>query len=199
MLTQKLGLQKGQIVNYSTLIIATILALVLIFNGINESSMRIAIRATARTSCLLFLLFFLANTIKIIRTNKSTNWLLNNRRYFLLSLAVSHAFHALAIIGLVILSSPEILHNNHGGNLGYIFLIAMTATSFQTTASWLGHRNCQILHTVGMYYLWLAFIYSFIGRLGESLIIYLPFVSSLGIAIALKLFLFFKKPSNINL
>ncbi len=118
---------------------------------------------------------------------------------FLFSLAVSHGFHALAIIGLAILSSPEILHNNHGGNLGYFFLIAMTATSFQTTASWLGHRSWQILHTVGMYYLWLAFIYSFMGRLGESMIIYLPFVSLLVVAIALKLILFFKKPSNINL
>ncbi|BAU66696.1 hypothetical protein STA3757_41010 [Stanieria sp. NIES-3757] len=199
MFTRKLNLQKWQIVNYSTLIIASLFVLILIFNGINELSMRIAIRATARTSCLLFLLFFVANTIKRIRTNQLTNWLFINRRYFLFSLAVSHGFHALAIIGLVIFSSPEILHNNHGGNLGYIFLIAMTATSFQTTASWLGHRSWQILHTVGMYYLWLAFIYSFIGRLGESLIIYLPFVSLLVIAIAIKLFLFFKKPSNINL
>jgi methionine sulfoxide reductase heme-binding subunit len=46
-------------------------------------------------------------------------------------------------------------------------------------------RNWQILHTVGMYYLWLAFTVSFSERLNESMFIYPLFVSLLIIAIAL--------------
>lgn len=77
--------------------------------------------------------------------------------------------------------------DNHGGNLGCLFIIAMTITSFPTPASVLGDRGWRILHTVGMYYLWLAFIYSFSKRLDESMLIYLPFISLLTIAIALRL------------
>ncbi len=62
----------------------------------------------------------------------------------------------------------------------------MTISSFSYPASFLGNRGWKILHTVGMYYLWLAFIVSFSKRLTESIVIYLPFVSLLIVAISLK-------------
>ena len=102
-------------------------------------------------------------------------------------MAVSHGFHAIAIVGLALLTADPSLSSNHGGNLGYFFIVAMTATSFQSTAALLGHRNWQILHTVGMYYLWLAFIYTFSYSLQKSLLIYLPFISLLAIAFLLRL------------
>ena len=40
---------------------------------------------------------------------------------------------------------------------------------------------------MGLYYLWLAFVYSFGKRIEELRLIYLPFVSLLIIAIALRL------------
>jgi methionine sulfoxide reductase heme-binding subunit len=179
-------LQKWNLVKISAIAISLFFGLILLFHGINEQSMRIAIRLTARTSCIFFLLAFCASSFRRIKSNRFTQWLLGNRRYFGLSLAVSHGFHAIAIVGAVMLSNQTLPMDNHGGNLGYFFIIAMTITSFSTPAEILGDRGWKILHTVGMYYLWLAFIYSFIGRLTESMLIYLPFVILLTIAIALR-------------
>ena len=186
MKTSEYPLRGWNIVGWTTLIIALIFLGILIVHGINELSMRIAIRLTARTSCLLFLCAFVASPLRYFWTNNLTKWLRGNRRYLGVAMAVSHGFHAIAIIGLAILTSDPSLSNNHGGNLGYFFIIAMTATSFQPTAALLGHRNWKILHTVGMYYLWLAFIYSFSHGLEKSVVIYLPFVSLLAIAILLR-------------
>lgn len=179
--------QGWNLVRNSTIIIISLLILILIFHGFNEQSMRIAIRLTARTSCVLFLLAFSASSLRRIKSNKLTQWLLRNRRYLGLSMAVSHGFHAIAIIGVAMLSTGEIMTDNHGGNLGYLFIIAMTISSFSYPASFLGNRGWKILHTVGMYYLWLAFIVSFSKRLKESMVIYLPFVSLLIMAITLRL------------
>ncbi len=179
--------QGWNLVRNSAIIIISLLILILIFHGVNEQSMRIAIRLTARTSCILFLLAFSASSLRRIKSNKSTHWLLRNRRYLGLSMAISHGFHAIAIIGVAMLSTGEIMTDNHGGNLGYFFIIAMTITSFSYPARFLGDRGWKILHTVGMYYLWLSFIVTFSKRLGESMVIYLPFVSLLIIAISLRL------------
>ena len=63
----------------------------------------------------------------------------------------------------------------------------MTITSFQKTASLLGDQGWKILHTVGIYYLWLAFTVTFADRLSESFLIYFPFVSLLVIALLIRL------------
>ena len=183
----KYRLQGWNIVGWTTFIISIILLGILIVQGIDEQSMRIAIRITARTSCFLFLCAFVASPLRYFWSNKLTQWLRVNRRYLGVAMAVSHGFHALAIIGLAMLTADPSLSNNHGGNLGYVFIIAMTATSFQSTAALLGHQNWKILHTVGMYYLWLAFIYTFSHGLEKHLLVYLPFVSLLAIAIGLRL------------
>lgn len=183
----KRPLQGWSIVTYSALAISSILAIILIFQGINEPAMRIAIRATARTSCILFVAAFVASALRRIWSNKLTTWLLKNRRYFGLSFAVSHGFHAIAIIALAIITSGASYESDPGGMLGYFFLITMTITSFRPTAAWLSQPNWQILHTVGMYYLWLAFIYSFGNRLDKSMYIYSPFVILLILAILLRL------------
>ncbi|MGK7952316.1 MAG: hypothetical protein AB4368_26905 [Xenococcaceae cyanobacterium] len=130
MKTSEYPLRGWNIVGWTTLIIALIFLGILIVHGINEQSMRIAIRLTARTSCLLFLCAFVASSLRYFWTNNLTKWLRGNRRYLGVAMAVSHGFHAIAIIGLAILTSDPSLSNNHGGNLGYFFIIAMTATSF---------------------------------------------------------------------
>jgi hypothetical protein len=39
----------------------------------------------------------------------------------------------------------------------YVFIAAMTATSFDRTAAWLGPRKWRVLHLVGGWYIWLSF------------------------------------------
>ncbi|MEM8721590.1 MAG: hypothetical protein AAGE84_20225 [Cyanobacteria bacterium P01_G01_bin.39] len=77
--------------------------------------------------------------------------------------------------------------DTHHANLGYLFIILMTITSFKTPAVILGRRNWQILHTVGMYYLWLSFLVGFSSRLTESWWIYTPFTFGLLLAVILRL------------
>lgn len=88
-------IRRWQIVKCSTILIAIALCLILLIKGINETSFRIAIRFTARTSCILFLLAFTASSLRRIQSNPLTNWLVTNRRYLGLSMAISHGFHAL--------------------------------------------------------------------------------------------------------
>ncbi len=187
MIVKKLSYQSWNLVAWVALGISIMLAIIVIIHGINEPSMRLAIRATARTSCILFIAAFVAAPLQQIWRNSFTQWLRRNRRYLGVSFAVSHGFHAIAIFGLAIVTSGDSYQSDPGGMLGYLFIVAMTLTSFNRTAAWLGQRPWQILHTVGMYYLWLAFLIAFSGRLSESILLYLPIVILLILAIMLRL------------
>ena len=191
-----LALQRWKIVKWSTFFIGVVFALILLLNGINEASFRIAIRFTARSSCVLFLLAFCASSLRKFQSTPFTNWLLHNRRFLGLSMAVSPGYHAIAIAGVAILTAENMVRDNHGANLGYVFIMLMTITSFQHTAAILGRRNWIILHTVGMYYLWLSFIYAFSERLNESWLIYSPFVTVLILAITLRIISLKNRPKK---
>ena len=112
------SLQKWKIVKGSTAIIAIVFCLILFINGINEASFRIAIRFTARSSCFLFLLAFIASSLRKLKPNSLSSWLVANRRYLGLSMAISHGFHAIAITGVTILTTENMVQDNHSANLG---------------------------------------------------------------------------------
>ena len=194
-MSRVLKFSKWQIVKYATVFLATAFAFILFVNGVNESSFRIAIRFTARSSCILFLLAFSASSWRRFTATSVTNWLLQNRRYLGLSMAICHGFHAMAIAGVAILTSENMVRDNHLATLGYIFIILMSITSFKRPAAILGRRNWRILHTVGMYYLWLSFITAFSEKLTESWLIYLPFTALLILAFILRLLLKRKNPA----
>lgn len=195
-MTTRLTMQRWQIVKWSTIIIATVFALILFANGINEAGYRMAIRFTARSSCVLFLLAFCASSLRQLSSTPLTNWILRNRRYLGLSMAISHGFHALAIAGVAILTSENMVRDNHGANLGYMFIILMTITSFKRPAAILGRRNWQTLHTVGIYYLWLSFMVAFSEKLVESWPFYTPWVLILISALILRLTALVKRVEN---
>ncbi|MCC0176386.1 hypothetical protein I4641_05270 [Waterburya agarophytonicola K14] len=50
-----------------------------------------------RWACILFLLAFTASSLRRLKATPITNWLLSNRHYLGLSMAISHGFHAIAI------------------------------------------------------------------------------------------------------
>ena len=182
-----IAFSKWRIVGFSALIIGAMLAIIWLIYGIDEQGMRMAIQATARTSCILFLGAFIASSLRRIWSNHFTVWLLKNRRYLGLSMAVSHTYHAIAWIGLWFATSGITPKFDPGGTLGYLFLIAMTITSFERPAAWLGQRGWQILHTTGMHFFWLAFTLEFSLRISKSMLIYLPLVSLLVLAMILRL------------
>ncbi len=179
--------QGWNIVVSTGVLISLLLAAILLTHGFNEQALMIGIRATARTSCILFVAALIASRMRRIWQHDFSQWLSKNRRYFGLAFALSHGFHALTIIVLAMIATEGTVKTDHGGTLGYLFIILMTITSFRITADWLGDRLWRILHTVGMYYLWLAFIYAFSLRLFAGSVIYFPFWLLLVFAIILRL------------
>ena len=65
--------------------------------GAAEPGIRVVIRATARTSFVLFMLAFVASALRRAWRNDATAWLLANRRYVGVSFGISHVIHLLAI------------------------------------------------------------------------------------------------------
>lgn len=157
------------LVGWAALALGVLAALVLARWGAGDAGLRAGIRATARSSWALFLAVFVASPWHRLAPSSASKWLLRNRRYLGVSMALSQLVHALFIGALVALDRDRFVARLSastaiGGLLGYVFLALMTATSFDRTAAWLGRRRWRILHTVGVYYLWIVFAFSFFGR-----------------------------------
>ncbi len=160
-------------------LVLMILALLAGF-GTDELGIRVVIRATARTSFVLFMLAFVASALRRAWPNDATVWLLANRRYVGVSFAVSHVLHLLAIVALYDWSVRRFAVEAGAaaillGGLGYVFVFAMAATSFDRTAAWLGRRRWRRLHTAGAYYLWTIFTISYVPRAVMESPAYVPF------------------------
>jgi sulfoxide reductase heme-binding subunit YedZ len=72
------------------------------------------------------------------------------------------------------------------GGIGYAFIIAMAATSFDRTADAIGPRGWRILHLTGGYYLWIQFMVSF-GKRIPDMLLYALFLIPLLAVMALRL------------
>jgi len=80
---------------------------------------------------------------------------------------MAHTVHLSAVIAFAI-AAPALFDTAKPpfafsilGAIGYLFMYAMLATSFDRTAAWLGKRPWQVLHRVGSYYLWSMFLSAF--------------------------------------
>jgi DMSO/TMAO reductase YedYZ heme-binding membrane subunit len=159
--------------------------------GFEVDGIRLAIRFTARTSLFFFCLAFMASALARLWPNAWTRWQLRNRRYLGLSFAVSHGLHAIAIVAFAIMSPSEFAAATSPasfifGGIGYAFIIAMAATSFDRTAAAIGPRAWRVLHTAGVYYLWFQFMVSFgmrIPGMANYALFLLPLLGAMAIRI----------------
>lgn len=132
-----------------------------------EQAWRAAVRLTARTSALLFLMAFGASAATKLCPGNFTYWLLDNRRYIGLSFAASHTIHAYTFLRLAGLST-EISHQVLPlsmiivGGVGYCFIFALALTSSNWAQAALGARWWGLLHFVGTHFLWLQLLLGFI-------------------------------------
>ena len=140
--------------------------------GFEVEGVRMVIRFTARTSLVLFCLAFAAAATALLWPNAGTRWLRRNRRYLGVSFAASHAIHAAAILAFAVMdpigyAAATSLASYIFGGIGYAFIIALTATSFDRTAAAIGARAWRRLHLIGGYYLLLQFMVSFGKRIPD--------------------------------
>lgn len=152
---------------------------------------RMVIRFTARSSLLLFCLAFSAAALARLWPNAWTRWQRRNRRYLGLSFAASHAIHAVAIVAFARTDPAGFAEATSAasyifGGIGYAFIIAMSATSFDRTAALLGPRVWRTLHLVAGYYLWFQFMVSF-GKRVPAMPLYAAFLIPLLAVMALRL------------
>ncbi len=133
---------------------------------------RMVIRFTARTSLLFFCLAFSAAALARLYPNAWTRWQRRNRRALGVTFAASHGLHAIAIGAFAAMdpagfAAATNLGSYVFGGIGYAFIIAMTATSFDRTAAAIGPRAFRLLHLSGGYYLLIQFMIAFGKRIPE--------------------------------
>jgi DMSO/TMAO reductase YedYZ heme-binding membrane subunit len=154
-------------------------------------SVRMVIRFTARSSLLLFCLAFSAAALARLWPNAWTRWQRRNRRYLGLSFAASHAIHAGAIVAFAGMDPTGFAEATSAasymfGGMGYAFIIAMSATSFDRTAALLRPHAWRALHLTGGYYLWFQFMVSF-GKRVPAMPLYAAFLIPLIAVMTLRL------------
>jgi DMSO/TMAO reductase YedYZ heme-binding membrane subunit len=152
---------------------------------------RMVIRFTARSSLVLFCLAFSAAALAQLYPTSWTRWLRRNRRALGVTFAASHGLHAIAIGAFAAMDPAGFAASTNlasyvFGGIGYAFIIAMTATSFDRTAAAIGPRAWRVLHLAGGYYLWLQFMVSFGKRL-PGMPLYSLFLIPLLAVLALRL------------
>jgi sulfoxide reductase heme-binding subunit YedZ len=151
-----------RLVGVLSLLLAAMAFYFLVGHGWDVEGIRLVIRATARTSLVLFSLAFTASALAQLAPSAVTRWQRRNRRYLGVSFAVSHGIHLLALIALA-RSNPELfwkltnVANIALAGTGYLFIFAMAVTSFDRTAAWLGLRKWRLLHLIGGWYIWISF------------------------------------------
>jgi hypothetical protein len=145
-----------------SLLLAAMALYLLGAHGGDIEGVRLIIRATARTSLVLFVLAFTASAMVELAPSDATRWQRRNRRYLGVSFAVSHLIHLLAIVSLAGLDNALFWKLTSIGTIvlagtAYLFIAAMAATSFDRTAAWLGPRRWRLLHLLGGWYIWISF------------------------------------------
>jgi methionine sulfoxide reductase heme-binding subunit len=166
--------------------VAAIALAVLWWNRFGVEGMRSAIRSTARTSLVFFCLAFGASALFRRWPADWSAWVRRNRRHLGLSFAASHALHALAIAGFALLDPVQFRlavtpASFVFGGVAYAFVLALTATSFDRSAAWLGPRAWKILHSVGAHYVWFIFLVSVVKRALAVPAYWLPAALLLGV------------------
>jgi DMSO/TMAO reductase YedYZ heme-binding membrane subunit len=94
-----------------------------------------------------------------------------NRRYLGLSVAASHLWHLAAIVAFLV-QSPTFrdgvqMQTIVFGGSGFVLIALMAATSNDVSQRALG-RGWSVLHTVGLYVVWIDFIYTYMGAAASS-------------------------------
>jgi DMSO/TMAO reductase YedYZ heme-binding membrane subunit len=182
------------IVGWSALALVGMFALIIAVDGTGEAGVRVLIRATARTSLALFLVAFVASSLRRLWRTDLTAWLLENRRYVGLSFAVSHGLH-LVVIVMLARGWPDSFWaqtpaaTRYAGGLGFVLVGLMAATSNDAAVRTMG-RGWKRLHAGGAWYVFFIFALSY-GTRGFVSPGYLPatvaVIGALGLRIAARL------------
>ena len=126
-------------------------------SGAGVSSM---IQLSVRCSVPWLYVAFAASSLHLLFPGASSHWLLRNRRIFGLSFATGMAWQLTFILWMVTgywgyyVDEVYLLGDVAVQIPGYVFLIAMTLTSFRPVRRKLRPKHWRALHKTGIYFLW---------------------------------------------
>jgi sulfoxide reductase heme-binding subunit YedZ len=159
---------------------------------LDEHTIRLLLRVTARISLLFFAGAFAGRAARLFWPSRGTAWLERNRDRLILGLAGSHTIHLAAVISLAwVMGSSRFMREFHiiGIVLGVIVYGFIYALAF---AGWFPKRKFKVLsspsfRSIALYAIWFVFASAFVAGSVQRPWIYLPFaVIALG-ALALRI------------
>lgn len=138
-------------------------------SGAGEEGLRLAVRLSARVSAALLAVVFSASSVSRIARAGWSKALLRRRRELGLGFAAAHFGHLGVVIALAVLFSESFWRTTSmtgviGGSIGYVWVAAMSVTSFSGPRRRVGPRAWRALHTSGIWLLWGIFVFSYAGR-----------------------------------
>ena len=144
---------------------ALLLAASILAKGTGVEGWHRATQLTARFSACLFLSAFLARPLARILPSATAVAVLRERRGIGLGFTGAHTVHLAAILTYFAKGGikPPIFVPILGG-VGYLLIALMAITSNDRAVRTLG-RNWKHLHSFGIYYIWLIFLLTYLGRL----------------------------------
>jgi sulfoxide reductase heme-binding subunit YedZ len=153
----------------------------------DEMTIRMAIRATARISFVLFLSAFLGNALYRLVPAAATRWLKANKDGFVLGFAASHTVHLVFILALVAEIGRERVFKGImvvAFTTGFLFIYALAAGILFRPLTFFSSHFEPLAH----YYLMSLFVVSFTRHAMTRPLFYTPFVlvavTALGVRIA---------------
>lgn len=131
---------------------------------------RAVTRHTAQVAFPLFLAAFLASSIARLWPGAISRALLARRRALGLAFATAQIIHGIAIVIFASFEPTtfEIDGAFLGGALGFVFVVAMAATSNDAAARRLGSKAWRALHTSGQVTLFVIYAVTYAGRVAEN-------------------------------
>jgi DMSO/TMAO reductase YedYZ heme-binding membrane subunit len=185
------SISQWRITGLVAIVLALMTAASFAWLGFSEEAVRAMIRGTARSSVTLFVLAFTASSLYALFKTNWAHYLLQNRRYIGVSFALSHFVHLLFLMLLMHFYPEDSLAKLNLieivlASLTYVFILLMAVTSFAAPRRFIGEKAWHVLHTTGMYLVWLIFIETYgFGALHNAH--YLPLVVLLLAAMGLRI------------
>jgi hypothetical protein len=119
------------------------------------------IQLSVRCAVPWLFLAFAASSLQVVFPGVFSLWLLRNRKFIGLCFAAAMGWQLFFILWLTgihteyYVNEVYVLSDVVEGVIGYTFLIAMVLTSFKFGRSRLTPRQWKLLHTGGIYWLWI--------------------------------------------
>ena len=146
-------------------------------------------RYSAHLAFAFLIVAFSASTLKRVRKNAVSTYLMRHRRQVGLGFATAHFAHLTALsLYLTGLEGFSVDASTAVAGFGYVVLLALTLTSNDWSVKQMGPVTWQRLHTTGINILMLYFFVAFSAKLlTEGDAIYTVYIMAIALAVITKL------------